>query len=130
MPIVHIRSLALPNTVNMSKLIEQLAVSFAQQANIQLEHISIDWSFTTAGHYFVDKKIHHQQEVHQPPIMVELLVPDIHNEKRRQQLLSVLAEVIHQHSHIALDNIFISLQTAQSGTIFDNGKVVLWPQKG
>ncbi|WP_427982186.1 hypothetical protein [Agarivorans sp.] len=130
MPIVHIRSLALPNTVNMPKLIEQLAIAFAKQANIQLEHISIDWSFTPAGHYFVNKKIYQQQEVHQPPIMVELLIPDTHNEKRQQQLLTVLAEVIHQHSHIAMDNIFISLRIAKSGSIFDNGKVVVWPQKG
>jgi hypothetical protein len=62
--------------------------------------------------------------------MVELLIPDIHNEKRQQQLLNVLAEVIHQHSHIALDNIFIFLHIAKSGSIFDNGKVVIWPQKG
>lgn len=130
MPIVHIRSLALPNTVNMTKLIEQLAIAFAQQADIRLEHISIDWSFIPAGHYYVDKQVQQQQEVHQPPIMVELLIPDIHNEKRQQQLLTTLADVIHQHSHIALDNIFISLHIANSGSIFDNGKVVIWPHKG
>ncbi|MDO6766121.1 hypothetical protein [Agarivorans sp. 1_MG-2023] len=130
MPIVHIRSLALPESVDMPALLNKLAKDFAQQAKIQLEHISLDWQYIQPGHYFVNKQVHMQQHVHQPPLIAELIVPDVHSEKRQQQLLSLLAKLIHQHSHIALNNIFISLQVAQSGTIFDNGKIVTWPQKG
>ncbi|WP_220720886.1 hypothetical protein [Agarivorans litoreus] len=130
MPIVHIRSLALPNAIDMPSLLNKLANAFAQQAKIQLEHISIEWNYIQPGHYFVNQQVHHQQQANQPPLMVELLIPDVHSDKRQQQLISVLAKVIHQHSHIALDNIFVSLRVAQSGSIFDNGRIVTWPKKG
>jgi phenylpyruvate tautomerase PptA (4-oxalocrotonate tautomerase family) len=130
MPIVHIRSLALPNAIDMPSLLNKLANAFAQQAKIQLEHISIEWNYIQPGHYFVNQQVHHQQQANQPPLMVELLIPDVHSDKRQQQLISVLAKVIHQHSHIALDNIFVSLRLAQSGSIFDNGRIVTWPKKG
>ncbi|MPW28892.1 hypothetical protein F9L16_07715 [Agarivorans sp. B2Z047] len=130
MPIVHIRSLALPNAIDMPSLLDKLANAFAQQAKIQLEHISIEWNYIQPGHYFVNQQVHHQQQANQPPLMVELFIPDVHSDKRQQQLVSVLAKVIHQHSHIALDNIFVSLRVALSGSIFDNGRIVTWPKKG
>lgn len=130
MPVITIQSLPFDNAPGdqpdlRGQWLKAISQDFAKAFSIDIKHITMSWDFFSAQSYCVagETASHHTA---QHPLKVHLLVPDFTDTARQQQMLETLAASISEHSGVDGQAIFIHLQLAQSGQVFDAGGIVHW----
>lgn len=118
MPLIHIKSLPLDESVDVDATIQNLLSSFAAANNIGIEHVTVTWEFFA----------HHAEggEAGSDQIVVDLLMPDFNSANAIEKMLVTTASSLSEQSGIAINNIFINCQLARSGLVFDAGRIVRW----
>lgn len=129
MPLIHVKSLPVEKSVDVSAIIEGLTRDFAKDTGIGLEHVTATWEFLLPGHYAVAGKAvpHQPQDTH--PLLVEVLAPDFHSAQDVEKMLTIVASSLSLRAGIHLSNVFVIYRPAYSGKVFDAGGGVRWSSK-
>jgi phenylpyruvate tautomerase PptA (4-oxalocrotonate tautomerase family) len=126
MPVIQVKSLPLPPTIQISDVVEGLTKDFADHTGIGREHVSVTWESISPGHYAVGGKVAMHQPEDSHPILVDLLVPDFNSSEKVEQMLHTIAQSISRLTKIPNENVFINCRYATSAMVFDAGEVVRW----
>ena len=126
MPFIHIKSLPLKNSVDVTSVIRRIAMDFSTKVGIDLSHIHTTWEYYQPGHYAKGDKISDIQSATNYPIIVDLLTPDFNNASQIAVMLETIAESISTNCEFTKKNIFINHRQAHSGMVFDDGEIVHW----
>ena len=118
MPLIHIKSLPLDESVDIDATIQNLSSSFAAANNIGIEHVTVTWEFFS----------HHAKggEVDSDQIIVDLLVLDFNSADAIEKMLVSIAKHLSQLIEVSIDSVFINARQAHAGMVFDKGEVVKW----
>ncbi len=127
MPIIRITSLPFDPEPDIPAAIQTVSATLASLFDIDEQFIFISWSFLLPGHYSSGGVIADSQPPNSHPVMVNILVPDFNPPENIEKIILSVAEVLAKSVKVSQENIFIHLQTARSGTVFDNGDIVEWP---
>ena len=126
MPFIHIRSLPFEDPVDIPAVIERVSIDFASDTGIRLDYVTTTWEYFDKGHYAVAGKAATTQRPDSPPVLVDLLVPEVNSDQTVEKMLSAVAGSISEQAGVRRNNIFINVRRAQSGMVFDAGEVVRW----
>lgn len=126
MPIIHIKSLPLENDFDVKAALEGLSQDFAEHMGIDIKHITVTWEYFPEGHYAVAGTSAEVQPEVSHPILVYLLVPDFYSQEDVENMLECIATSLAARTPVRRYNIFITCRLAQSGMVFDAGKIVHW----
>lgn len=126
MPLIHIKSLPLPDTFDVTECIQGISRHFSTELSIDEIHITITWSWLPARHYLLGGTIFEMQTTKEPPLLVELVIPDFHSQEVVQHMLQCIAESLAHFAGIEKESIFIYCSKVVSGAILDDGKIVEW----
>ena len=126
MPFIRIKSLPFEEKFNITKTVLGISNDFSLGNSIPVNHVHTTWEFYTSGHYAKGENAPTFQPYSHHPIIVDLLTPDFNGKEEIKIMLESLAKSISNHSKMNLSNIFINHQPAQSGMVFDDGKIVEW----
>ncbi len=126
MPFVHIKSLPLVRSIEVPTVLKGLVEDLAQATQTDLRHIHASWEYFQAEHYARGLSTPSQQPLSEHPILVDLLVPDIHDDEKIELMLRTIANSIAERAQFPYTNIFINHREAHSGRVFDEGEVERW----
>lgn len=126
MPFIHIKSLPLQDTLDISNILAGIATDFSQALGIELHHIHTTWEFFSPGYYAKGDKTPEYQPKNQHPLIVDLLTPDFNRSETVAKMLVTLATSISKRVAFPSDNIFINHRQAHSAMVLDDGKIVYW----
>lgn len=126
MPFIHVKSLPFSTFFDASAALEGVTRDFAKATGIRLEHVTATWEFLPPGHYAVAGKAVSRQPRGSHPLLVDLLVPDFNSGARVRRMLGAVAASIAKRANVPPANIFINVQQARSGMVFDGGKIARW----
>ena len=126
MPFIHIRSLPAEAPLEVNKAVRTLSRLVAEQADLELAHLSVSWQTLAPGFYAVAGETAHFQPYESHPLLVEFLTPDGYSEEKITIAMTAIAEGLASVAGVARENIFIQHRAALSGHVFDQGKIVSW----
>jgi hypothetical protein len=126
MPVITITSLPFERPRDVRNIIEGISMDFSRDTGISIEHVSASWHFLLPGHYAVGGVSAQYQSARSHPVLVDLLVPDFNSEEKVEGMLNAIAESVSRRGGVSVDNIFINCRYANSGMVFDAGRVVKW----
>lgn len=126
MPVITIRSLPFAEAPPMGTWLQQISADFARGTGIDEAHITLLWHTLPPGHCLNAGRCEDSQPTHSQPLQVHLLIPDFNGADTQAQMMTLLADCLSRHTPIARDNIFIHLELARSGQVFDAGEIVHW----
>lgn len=126
MPIIRIESLPQEPALSIPITCKNISWRFSELSDINEEYISVIWKTILPEHYSEGGITKENQPENTHPALVSLLVPSIHSKENHNNLINALAHAISENTQLRLDNIFIHLQIAESGTEFDNCEIQHW----
>ena len=126
MPIVSISSLPLKADIDFVAFSADLSESLYQRTGIDKQHTSVRWSRIEPGMYAVAGEEASIQHECSHPILVELLIPDLHHQETIEIMMDCIAQAIEKAGRVSKDNIFIYANTVRSSCVFDKGMVQRW----
>lgn len=126
MPIIRIESLPQEPDLSIPMTCKSISRRFSELSDINEEYISVVWKTILPEHYSEGGITVESQPNNSHPALVSLLVPSIHSKENHNNLINALAQAISESTTIKMDNIFIHLQIAESGTVFDNCEIQHW----
>ena len=128
MPMVMIQSLPLGDGINMPVTLRSLCEHVAAAGHVELAHVSANWRYLTIGGHAVGGVSADLQPRDSHPVMAELMTPDFYPDARIEAMLTTIAEQISAHAGVTLTNVFVTHRAVHSGRVFDNGRIVYWPE--
>ena len=126
MPIIRIESLPQEPALSIPMTCKNISRRFSELSDINEEYISVVWKTIFPEHYSEGGITVGNQPNNSHPALVSLLVPSFHSKENHNNLINALAQAISENTKLRLDNIFIHLQIAESGTVFDNCEIQHW----
>jgi len=123
MPIIRIESLITDQHFSIQKICKEISKHFSEMTKIDEKFISVVWYTIQPACYCEAGITASSQPENSHPALVTLLVPNIHSQYRQKELLNALAKSMTKYTPFKLDNIFIHLQVAESGQVFDQGEI-------
>lgn len=130
MPLIQIKSLPFEQGREMGALLVGISRDFSEAVGIEIEQVSATWEFLEAWHYAAGGRAATNQPIDSHPILVDLLVPEVHPAETIETMLDSIAASIAERARIPITNIFINVRRAKSGKMFDGGKIVRWRTAG
>ena len=110
----------------LPSVIAGITKDFSDILGIDPNQVHTTWDFFNPKHYVKGNKTSSIQPRYDFPIIVELLTPSFNSTETNTLMLETLAESIAQRAEFPINNIFINHCQAQSGMVFDDGKIVRW----
>ena len=126
MPIIHITSLPFEQDLDSAAAIKTISREFADKNGIELQHVTMTWTFLGAHNYAENGETCEFQLIGSHKILVDMAVPDFNSRPAIEKMLTTLANSIARHCDVPVTKIFINLNLARSGLVFDEGQVVHW----
>ncbi|EAR60489.1 hypothetical protein [Neptuniibacter caesariensis] len=127
MPLICIKSLPFDSEIDVPAMIKSITEDFARGTDVSVEHITVTWEFIPERQYAVAGLMPSTQpQSGSHPVLVELHAPSFHASGSVEAMLECIAFSVSKRSGVAYSNIFIRYCKVQSGTIFDQGKLVRW----
>jgi phenylpyruvate tautomerase PptA (4-oxalocrotonate tautomerase family) len=127
MPVIRITSLPFASDPDIPASIRGVSATLATLFDIDEQHITITWDFLQPGHYSSGGETADYQSPNSHPLIVKILVPDFNPPENIEKILLSVAEVLAKSVKVSQGNIFIHLETAHSGSVFDDGIIARWP---
>lgn len=126
MPFIHIKSLPLEESIDITEILMSISKEFSKEMEIPLVHIHTTWEFYQPGHYVKgDTASEYHPKCHYP-IIIDLLTPDFNDLGTIKSMLENIASTLSNKINFPINNIFINHRQAHSKMVFDDGKVVEW----
>ena len=110
----------------LPSVIAGITKDFSDILGIEPEQVHTTWEFYNPKHYVKGNKTSSIQPRYDFPLIVDLLTPSFNSAETNKLMLETLAESIAKRAEFPKNNIFINHRQAQSGMVFDEGKVVSW----
>lgn len=126
MPFIHVRSLPFEPALDVASVLEAVSREFAQSAGVDVAHVHATWEFLKEGHYAVGGVAAGRQPAASHPVMVDLLSPGFNDAGAIETMLISLAASLAKHARIPRSKLFIHHRRAESGSVFDAGRVERW----
>ena len=126
MPFIQVRALPFETDLDIPGLCAELSLEFSQQTRIPLKHISLVWQNLEPGHYAVAGEISDHQLKGSHPIIVEVLIPDFHDQASQAKMLTALRASIAKHTHVDVKNVFAYCRLAASQSVYEQGEIQSW----
>ena len=125
MPIIKVTSLPFENQDSAAWPV-QVCEHFARSTEIPLKHVSVTWQLLPGGHYASAGTRAQYQPQDSHPIIVEIMLPDFYALDRVEKIIKAAVEAISFASRMAKTNVFVQVNRARSGAVFDEGRIVRW----
>lgn len=126
MPVIHITSLPFEQPLDTGRVIRCISNQFADENDIDPHHLTITWSFLGAHSYVENGETAAFQLSGSHKVLVDMAVPDFNSRPAIERMLTSLADAISSNCEVPRTKIFINLNLARSGMVFDEGEVVRW----
>ena len=91
MPFIHIRSLPFEKDLDISVAVREISRDFSRDLEIDPEHVTVTWEFYRPGLYASAGETSGTQPSGFHPILVDLLVPDVHSREAAARMLTCVA---------------------------------------
>ena len=124
MPVINIRSL--PVAVDKPAALRELSAELAESSGIGIEYFMISWEFVGHDSYACGGVVASEADAPEFPVLVTMLVADLLSVATRQTLLEAAGQAIARLAGVHGDKVFITCQAAESGSVYDEGRVVEW----
>lgn len=125
MPIIRITSLPFENQ-DSSAWPKAVCEAFSTATEIPLQHVSVTWQLLPCGHYAHAGHNTYYQPNNSHPLIVEILLPDFYALDRVEKIMQCTVSAIHDVVGMPKENIFVQVNRARSGAVYDEGRVVRW----
>ena len=125
MPILRITSLPFENQ-DSSTWSAEVCKHFAEITDIPLKHVSATWQLLPNGHYAYAGENAHFQPRDSHPLIVEVMLPDFYALDRVEKIIMAVVEAVSTVTHLPTKNIFVQVNRARSGAVFDEGRIARW----
>jgi hypothetical protein len=125
MPIIRVASLAFEDQ-DMSSWSALVGEHFARSTEIPVKHVSVIWQIIPGGHYAHAGRISQFQSHQSHPIIVEIMLPDFYTLERVDKIIYSSVDAISLVSRMPKENIFVQVNRARSGAVFDDGRIARW----
>lgn len=125
MPIIRITSLPFEHQ-DTSLWPQAVCEAFSNATEIPLQHVSVTWQLLPCGHYAHAGQNAFYQPTHSHPLIVEILLPDFYALDRVEKIMLSTVSAISTVVGMPKENIFVQVNRARSGAVYDEGRIVRW----
>ena len=125
MPIIKVTSLPFENQDSASWPV-QVCEHFARSTEIPLKHVSATWQLLPHGHYAHAGVRAQYQPSDSHPVIVEIMLPDFYALDRVEKIIHAAVEAVGFASKLPKQNIFVQVNRARAGAVYDEGRIVRW----
>ena len=125
MPILRVTSLPFENQ-DSSAWPTEVCKHFSASTDIPLKHVSTTWQLLPQGHYAHGGNSAHFQPQDSHPVLIEIMLPDFYAIERVEVVILAVVDAVSYVSHMPKDNIFVQVNRARSGAVYDDGRIVRW----
>lgn len=125
MPILRITSLPFEHQ-DSSAWPALVCEHFARSTEIPIKHVSAAWQLLPCGHYAYAGKNTQYQPLNSHPVLVEIMLPDLYALDRVERIIYATVDAVHSISGMPKTNIFVQVNRARSGAVFDEGRIIHW----
>lgn len=124
MPLIDIRSL--PLAMDKPLALESLSHELAEASGIGIEYFMITWVYVAPDSLAVGGKAAANESDTEFPVLVSMVVADLLPANVRQTLLEEAGQAIARLAGVHGDKVFIHCRAAESGSVYDEGRIVEW----
>lgn len=125
MPVIRITSLPFENQ-DSSHWPAKVCENFAQITQIPLEHVSTTWQLLPGKHYAYGGKTCAYQPRDSHPLITDIMLPDFYSMEHIELIIQAAVEAISTVANMPKQNIFVQVNRARSGAVYDEGRIVRW----
>lgn len=125
MPILRITSLPFENQDSGSWAVE-VCQHFAASTEIPLQHVSAIWQLLPNKHYAHGGNVAYFQPRDSHPVIVDVLLPDFYALDSVENIIMASVDAVCHVSLLPANNVFVQVNRARSGAVFDEGQIVRW----
>ncbi len=115
MPFIHIRSRPEDQPADVAAALARVLDAAAGATGVERRHFTATWQ--TAEVVGAEGE---------PPLLVDVLIPDLHPAPRVEALLRSIAETLGSVAGVGPERVFVNASHARSGMVFDGGEIVRW----
>jgi len=126
MPIVHVRALPSHEPVEVRTVVEGLAEDIADATGIDVERISVIWTWLAPGQYAHGGTAGAALSDDEHPVIVDVRLPDSHPQERIERLLLAVADGLARRVGVARENVHAHAWTIPSGRVLSEGRIERW----
>lgn len=125
MPFVHIKSLPVAKSgFDISDALSTVSSHLSLATDIPTEFITVTWEYFDNGHYLVGENYGHWHDTGHP-LLINILIPDFNSKSAIKRVMSSVTEALGLLG-FEKEEVFINLNLARSGMVFDRGEIVEW----
>jgi hypothetical protein len=99
---------------------------FARSTEIPIKHVSAAWQLLPCGHYAYAGQSAQYQPLNSHPVLVEIMLPDLYALDRVERIIYATVDAVYSVSGMPKTNIFVQVNRARSGAVFDEGRIIHW----
>lgn len=125
MPVIRVTSLPFENQ-DSSPWAARVCEYFSRTTEIPLEHVSTTWQLLPGGHYAYGGRSCAFQPQDSHPIIAEIMLPDFYGIDRIEKIIHSTVEALSFVASMPKKNIFVQVNRARSGAVYDEGRIVRW----
>ena len=125
MPILRISSLPFEHQ-DSSAWPGKVCDYFSRVTEIPIKHVSATWQLLPCGHYAHAGQTVQYQPRDSHPVIAEIMLPDFYALDRVEKVIMATADAICHVADMPKENIFIQVNRARSGAVFDEGAIIRW----
>lgn len=126
MPVIRVNAPPLTLGNDFSAALKSLSNQIANFTEIDEKHFTILWHTYEKSKLISGGKTMSETSQVAPTVLVDCLVPDLHNTEARSKLLEACSTCINEVFGIRHEQIFVHIRLAAPGTVFDSGHIVTW----
>ncbi|MCK5884385.1 MAG: hypothetical protein KAG61_11905 [Bacteriovoracaceae bacterium] len=125
MPFVHIKSLPVAvSGFDISDALSTVSSNLSMATDIPPEFITVTWEYFDNGHYLVGESHgHYHDKGH--PLIINILIPDFNSDGAAKRVINSVTESFGLLG-FEREEIFINLNLARSGMVYDRGEILEW----
>lgn len=125
MPIIRMCGVE-PESEMTAACLEEIAGGFCDRFRLNPKQLTLVWNPLQPTQMVVNGRACSNAEQGEPPILVDLLLPDCNEQTTIELMLAVLADLIAEGMQVSVTQVSINCQLTQSDMVYDNGSVVRW----
>lgn len=125
MPILRITSLPFENQ-DSTDWASAISAQFSKITEIPVKNVSVAWHLLLGGHYSYNGVGVNFQPQDSHPMIVEVMLPDFYALDRVELIIKAVVESICRVTKMPKENIFVQVNRARSGAVYDDGRIIRW----
>lgn len=124
MPVVQIRALPQPESVDIAAALSAVATELAALLGVEPAGTWATWETIQPGQYAEGSDVPTTQPRHTHPPLVTLTAFEGRSAELVEQMLTCVAETLARELGLGEGNVFVTYAEAQSGRVYTGGRVL------